>query len=307
MASPNIPMVSVQCLAYNHEKFIRQSLDGLVSQKTDFNYEVVIHDDASTDNTVSIIKEYEAKFPDIIKPIFEKENMYKKNQAKMRQIITEHLTGKYIAFCECDDYWSSPDKLQKQVNFLETHPDYSMCFHSAKKQYECDTTSWLRCEDIEDRDYTATEVFVNWIVPTASIVCRREAIDYRSKMKGGDRILNGDITIILSSAMVGKIRGMHDQMSVYRVQSGGITYDENAKRKRAMRAPHHFECLRDNFPIVDRKPLDDTIAKTYFERALIQDTFSGRMRDLCRSLKNRPSRFFSLVVHSLWLSVKRNK
>lgn len=307
MASPNIPMVSVQCLAYNHEKFIRQSLDGLVSQKTDFNYEVVIHDDASTDNTVSIIKEYEAKFPDIIKPIFEKENMYKKNQAKMRQIITEHLTGKYIAFCECDDYWSSPDKLQKQINFLETHPDYSMCFHSAKKQYECDTTSWLRCEDIEDRDYTATEVFVNWIVPTASIVCRREAIDYRSKMKGEDRILNGDITIILSSAMVGKIRGMHDQMSVYRVQSGGITYDENVKRKRAMRAPHHFECLRDNFPIVDRKPLDDTIAKTYFERALIQDSFSGRMRDLCRSMKNCPGRFFSMAVHSLWLSVKRNK
>jgi len=305
MASTNIPMVSVQCLAYNHEKFIRQCLDGLVSQKTDFNYEVIIHDDASTDNTVSIIKEYEAKFPNIIKPIYEKENMYKKNQAKMRQIITDHLTGKYIAFCECDDYWSSPEKLQKQVHFLESHPDYSMCFHSAKKQYECDTTSWLRCEDIEDRDYTATEVFVNWIVPTASILCRREAIDYRSKMKGEDRILNGDITIILSSAMVGKMRGMSDQMSVYRVQSGGITYDENAKRKRAMRAPHHFECLRDNFPIVDSKPLDDTIAKTYFERALVQDSFSRKMRDLFRSLENSPARFFSMVIHFIWLTLKR--
>ena len=307
MANPNIPMVSVQCLAYNHEKYIRQCLDGLVSQKTDFNYEVVIHDDASTDNTVSIIKEYEAKFPDIIKPIYEKENMYKNNQAKMRQIITEHLTGKYIAFCECDDYWTSPEKLQKQVNFLESHPDYSMCFHSAKKQYECDTTSWLRCEDIENRDYTATEVFVNWIVPTASILCRREAIDYRSKMKGEDRILNGDITIILSSAMIGKIRGMHDQMSIYRVQSGGITYDEKAKRKRAMRAPYHFECLRDNFPVVDRKPLDDTIAKTYFERALIQEAFREKIKDYGSSIKNSPGRFFSMAVRTIWMSLKGKK
>jgi hypothetical protein len=194
--------------------------------------------------------------------------------------------------------------LQKQVDFLETHPDYSMCFHSAKKQYETNTISWLKCEDVEDRDYSPTEVFVNWIVPTASILCRREAIENRMKMIGSNRILNGDITIVLSSAMIGKIRGMHEQMSVYRVQSSGITYDLNARRKRAMRAPHHFECLRDNFPIVDRRPLDDTISKTYFERALVQDSFRDRLRDFYQSLRNDPRRFFSMVMHTIWNSLK---
>lgn len=304
MVCSNVPLVSVQCLAYNHEKYVRQCLDGLVSQKTNFNYEVVIHDDASTDNTVSIIKEYETKYPDIILPIYEKENMYQKNQAKMRQIITEHLTGKYIAFCECDDYWTSPTKLQKQVDFLESHPEYSMCFHSAKKLYECDSISWLRCEDIEDRDYTATEVFVNWIVPTASILCRREAIEYRSKMKGGSRILNGDITIILSSAMIGKIRGMHEKMSVYRVQSGGITYDENAKKNRALKAPFHFECLKENFTVVDKKVLDDTISKTYFERAMYLDSASEKLGDYLKSFKYNPRRFLNMFVHAIGCALK---
>lgn len=304
MKSEYCPMVSVQCLAYNHEKYIRECLEGLVNQKTDFKYEVIVHDDASTDNTVSIIKEYAEKYSEIIKPIFEKENLYKRDQARMRQIITEKLTGKYIAFCECDDYWTACDKLQKQVDFLETHPDYSMCFHSAKKQYETNTISWLKCEDVEDRDYSPTEVFVNWIVPTASILCRREAIENRMKMIGSNRILNGDITIVLSSAMIGKIRGMHEQMSVYRVQSSGITYDLNARRKRAMRAPHHFECLRDNFPIVDRRPLDDTISKTYFERALVQDSFRDRLRDFYQSLRNDPRRFFSMAMHTIWNSLK---
>lgn len=304
MACSNVPLVSVQCLAYNHEKYVRQCLDGLVSQKTDFKYEVVIHDDASTDNTVSIIKEYEAKFPGIILPIYEKENMYQKDQAKMRQIITEHLTGKYIAFCECDDFWTSPDKLQKQVDFLELHPEYSMCFHSAKKLYECDSISWLRCEDIEDRDYTATEVFINWIVPTASILCRREAIEYRSKMKGGSRILNGDITIILSSAMIGKIRGMHEKMSVYRVQSGGITYDENAKKNRALKAPFHFECLKENFTVVDKKVLDDTISKTYFERAMYLDSISEKLGDYLKSFKYNPRRFINMFVHAIGRALK---
>lgn len=301
----NRPMVSVQCLAYNHEKYIRQCLEGLVAQKTNFKFEIVVHDDASTDGTVSIIKEYVEKYPHLIRPILEKENLYKTNQVKMRQIITEHLTGKYIAFCECDDYWTSADKLQRQVDFLEAHSDYSMCFHSAKKIYEYETISWLKCESIENRDYTATEVFVNWIIPTASIVCKREAIEYRSQLKGADRILNGDITIILSSAMLGKIRGMSEQMSVYRVQSNGITYDERAKKNRALKAPFHFECIKENFPVVEQKVLDDTIAKTYYERAAYLDPFIDKMGCYLRSLHYNPCRFLKMIGHSIWILLKQ--
>lgn len=305
MNDSNRPMVSVQCLAYNHEKYIRQCLEGLVAQKTNFKFEIVVHDDASTDGTVSIIKEFEAKYPHLIKPILEKENLYKTNQVKMRQIITEHLTGKYIAFCECDDYWTSADKLQKQVDFLETHLDYSMCFHSAKKIYECETISWLGCESIENRDYTATEVFVNWIVPTASIVCKREAIEFRRLLKGANRILNGDITIILSSAMLGKIRGMSEQMSVYRVQSSGITYDERAKKNRALKAPFHFECIKENFPVVEQKVLDDTISKTYYERAEYLESLSDKMLCYWRALRYSPCRFLRMTGYSILSSLKK--
>lgn len=298
------PLVSIQCLAYNHDKYIRQCLDGIVSQKTDFTFEAIVHDDASKDNTATIIREYANRYPSIIKPIYESENMFSKDVNKMRQIICEQLHGDYIALCECDDYWTDPEKLQKQIDFLRGHLDYSMCFHSARKLYETETKSWLNCEHIENRDYTATEVFVNWIVPTASIVCRREAWQLRFSLKGGDRILNGDIALILSCMMTGKVRGMSEQMSVYRIQGKGITYDIDAKKKRAMRAPLHFECLRDNFPIVDRRPLDDTISKTYFERALVQDSFRDRLRDFYQSLRNDPRRFFSMAMHTIWNSLK---
>ena len=110
-------MVTIQCNTYNHELYIRQCLDGIVSQKTDFSFEAIVHDDASTDNTASIIREYADRYPDIIKPIYESENMFSKDVNKMRKIICEQLHGDYIAFCECDDYWTDPDKLQKQIDF----------------------------------------------------------------------------------------------------------------------------------------------------------------------------------------------
>lgn len=298
------PLVSVICDVYNHELYIKDCLEGFINQRTDFNYVVLVHDDASTDNTPLVLANYVKQYPNLFSPVFQNENKYSKGISIWKTFQFPRVKTKYVAFCEGDDYWSDSSKLQKQVDFLETHPDYSMCFHSAKKQYECNTISWLRCENIEDRDYSATEVFVNWIVPTASILCRSEAIEFRLKMSGDNRLLNGDIALILSSAMIGKIRGMHEQMSVYRVQSSGITYDLNAKKKRAMRAPHHFECLRDNFPIVDRRPLDDTISKTYFERALVQDSFRDRLRDFYQSLRNDPRRFFSMAMHTIWNSLK---
>ncbi len=300
----NIPTVSIQCLAYNHERYIRQCLDGIVSQKTNFSFEAIVHDDASTDETAIIIREYADKYPGIIKPIIEDENLYSKDLSRLRHVMRNRLRGKYIAFCECDDYWINDNKLQRQVDFLESHPDYSMCFHSAKKIYEVNTASWLNCENIDDRDYSATEVFINWLVPTASILCRLDAFQLYHSLKDAEHILNGDIALILSCMMKGKVRGMSEQMSVYRIHGSGVTYDSNAKKKRAMKAPLHFECLRENFPIIDRKPIDDTIAKTYYERALIQDSFSEKMCDFLRSLKNCPRRFFTMAAYSVWMFLK---
>ena len=121
--------VSISCLAYNHEPYISKCLDGFIMQKTDFPFEVLIHDDASTDRTADIIREYEAKYPDIIKPIYQTENKYSKGIGITKTYQFPRAKGKYIAMCEGDDYWTDPLKLQKQVDFLEKNEEYSACFH----------------------------------------------------------------------------------------------------------------------------------------------------------------------------------
>ena len=128
-------MVSIWCMTYNHEPFIRQCLDGFIMQKTNFRFEAVVHDDASTDGTAAIVREYAEKYPNIIKPIFESENQYSKHDGSLDRIMDETCTGKYIAICEGDDYWIDPLKLQKQVDFLEKNPDYSLCFTDVKNYY----------------------------------------------------------------------------------------------------------------------------------------------------------------------------
>lgn len=132
-------MVTIRCCTYNHEPYIRQCLEGFVMQKTNFRFEAIVHDDASTDGTAAIIREYAKKYPDIIKPIFETENQYSKRDGSLRRIMDAHMHGKYIAMCEGDDYWIDPLKLQKQVDFLETHPDYGLVH------------TYFNYVDIEDR------------------------------------------------------------------------------------------------------------------------------------------------------------
>lgn len=112
-------MVTIRCITYNHEPYIRQCLEGFIMQKTNFRFEAIVHDDASTDGTANIIREYAEKYPDIIKPIFETENQYSKLDGSIQRIMSEHIHGKYVAMCEGDDYWIDPLKLQKQVDFLE--------------------------------------------------------------------------------------------------------------------------------------------------------------------------------------------
>ena len=154
------PIVTVWCLAYNQRDFIRDALEGFVIQKTTFPFEVIVHDDASTDGTTAIVQEYARQYPEIIKPVIETENQWQKGGLKhIIHIMNEkYRNGKYIAFCEGDDYWTAPHKLQKQVDFLESHSEYSMCFHSAKKKYETTAKAWINCENIENRDYDATDI-----------------------------------------------------------------------------------------------------------------------------------------------------
>ncbi|SET11429.1 glycosyltransferase [Prevotella sp. kh1p2] len=127
----NPVVVAIQCLVYNHEPYLRQCLNGFVMQETDFRFVAIVHDDCSTDGSADIIREYERKYPDIIKPIYEKENKYSKHDGSLRRIVNDAIMAtkaKYIAFCEGDDYWTDANKLQIQVNFLESNPQYGLVY-----------------------------------------------------------------------------------------------------------------------------------------------------------------------------------
>ncbi len=124
-------MVSILCLAYNHEKYIGQALESFINQKTNFKYEVIINDDCSTDNTTNIIKYYANKYPDIIKPIYQTENQYSKGVQIINEILIPNACGKYFAFCEGDDYFVDNYKLQKQFDFLESNREYMFCVHNS--------------------------------------------------------------------------------------------------------------------------------------------------------------------------------
>ena len=125
-------MVSICCITFNQKDYIRDALDGFLKQKTDFSYEILIHDDASSDGTGEIIREYALRFPDRIFPILQTENQYSRGLTNISGTFNfPRARGRYIAMCEGDDYWTDENKLQQQVDFMEAHPDCSICFHSA--------------------------------------------------------------------------------------------------------------------------------------------------------------------------------
>lgn len=278
----NVPVVSIQCITFNQERYIAQALDSFLMQETTFPFQVVVHDDASSDNTPNIIREYEAKYPLIIKPIYEVENQFSKHDGSLERVIEPCLKGEYVAFCEGDDYWIDSLKLQKQVDFLRSNLDYSMCFHRAKLKYEKDGLKCrLKCDDIENREYDPKEMLEKWIVPTASILMRRKCLDY--EIKGPNRMLSGDIFIVLKSGAMGKIRGMSDCMSVYRVQENGVTYNQAAMRKRTMLYPLHFECILENFPGMATKQVKRNLSEAFFYRAMIQESVKDSVSDYVKS------------------------
>ena len=225
-------MLTIWCTAYNHEPYIRQCLEGFVMQKTTFRFEAIVHDDASTDETATIIREYAEKYPDIIRPILETENQYSKKDGTIPKVMNENTHGRYVAFCEGDDYWTDPLKLQKQVDFLESHEDYSMCFHRAMLKWENGENKDTLFSKINDREYSGVEIFYRWIVPTASVVVRSEVLksDIYNEVIVNPDILFGDTPLFLCAAHMGRIRGMKDVMSVYRKHEGGMVYSPNRER-----------------------------------------------------------------------------
>ena len=206
-------MVSICCLVYNHEPFLRECFEGFVMQKTTFPIEILVHDDASTDHSADIIREYTAKYPDLFKPIYQTENQYSKRVPISAKYQFPRAQGKYIAMCEGDDYWTDPLKLQKQVDFLETNPDFSLCFHSRD----------VKKNDVVERDESVVENDVWEIneamyhhVPTQTVLFRNYPDIIPKKCK------SLDVTLWISISRFGKFKYMNFNGAVYRIHSGGM-------------------------------------------------------------------------------------
>lgn len=287
-------MVSINCTTFNQESYIRQCLDGFVMQRTKFRFEAVVHDDASTDKTATIIKEYAERYPDIIRPIYETENQYSKHDGSLLRIMNEACKGKYIALCEGDDYWTDPYKLQKQVDFMEQHEDFSMCFHSAKVLNENKTVQYIDCEHLQEKEYFTKDIFPQWIIPTASVLCKREVL--LRPIRKREMLLYGDISIFLSAADMGRLWGMEDQMSVYRIHSNGVTQTESVDYRKWLR---HEKCLRMNFPKINRSMINNHISGYYYSLAKNDKRVSQQLLDYINSFFNSPKYFIGKVLKGI--------
>lgn len=216
------PKLSVCFITYNHEPYLRQSLDSVLAQKTDFPFEIVVGEDCSTDNTRAILLEYKEKYPDKIKLLFREKNLGCPT-LNVYQTSME-CRGDYIAYLEGDDYWTDDNKLQKQVDFLDAHNDYMACTHTCKvvgkAGEDVDDVEALSLYDW-DGDYTFEDYKNNasrWPGQTATVVCRNiykiGKYDYSILYKAHDFLDDGVILLFLLSQ--GKIFRMSETMSAWR-------------------------------------------------------------------------------------------
>jgi glycosyltransferase involved in cell wall biosynthesis len=218
----DFPLVSIICTAYNHEAFIRDALEGFVMQKTNFPFEIIVHDDASTDKTVEIIMEYELKYPEMFFNIYQKFNQYSKGKGDVGKIVFAAARGKYIAMCEGDDYWIDSLKLQKQVDFLEEHKDYGLVW--------TDVDFYIQSSHIFNK-----AVFKNKIIPIydsfidvlinkaflapATWLLRREYLP-----KGINEYCDGTFPWILDILSETKIKYFDEVTTVYRHAIGSASH-----------------------------------------------------------------------------------
>ena len=230
------PEVTIWCTTYNHEKFIAQCLDSFLMQKTNFPFEIIVHDDASLDHTSEIIREYETKYPSIIKPIIEEENLYSRDLLLFRLIMVKHINTKYVATCEGDDYWSDECKLQKQYDFMECNQEYSAIGHLTRTIDSSNQDVVGSFIDSVTGEYGVKEN-QNW-----QLFAHYSSYFYRNIfLKMTDREKNnffslsvpGDRSYPILFMKYGKLYVLPEEMSVYRYMS----------------CPTSFTCQKENHSI----------------------------------------------------------
>lgn len=237
--------VSICCLVYNHKDYIRKALDSFLMQKTNFKYEILINDDCSTDGTTDIIREYEQKYPDIVKPLYHSENQYCKSyrQGNMMSFTFNfpRVKGKYVAMCEGDDFWTDDTKLQQQYDIMESHPECSFCTHTV----HCTNESGELNDDIIPLKDTVSAGVISsedavkgicrlpYMFQTSSYFFRAEYLEemLHSTPEFFEYSASMDVLLMLYFASKGKFYYIDTEMSCYRVNSVSSIMDDMTKSK----------------------------------------------------------------------------
>lgn len=258
MDHSNNCMVSVFCSVYNHKKYIAQCLDSLVSQKTSFQYEIIVKDDASTDGTSDIIRAYSQKYPDKIVPLILEENHLQQGLGHVAfERAFRMMHGKYIAMCEGDDFWTDCGKLQKQVDLMESHPEYSLCGHAA---YYADEDGELikgKCFRYKNQsgELTTEEVISSWAMATCSLFYRKDCrTDVTFPFQGN--CINSDYALMVYMALKGKVYYLDELMSAYRISCNGSVTQKQRQNK-----DYYKKRRLEYVAMLDR--IDDYSAKKY--------------------------------------------
>lgn len=227
-------------ITYNQERFIGQAIESVLMQKTDFSVELVIGEDCSTDSTAEIVKGYATKYPDNIVVRYNTSNI-----GMMPNVIKtlQECRGKYIAMLEGDDYWTDPNKLQEQVDFLELNPGFVFCFHDALilKQKTGETKVRIG-EDIIDEVVDLKSVIVQKNIPTASLVFRNRVINFEDLPGWYSKTLQGDYGLVILLAEKGLGKFLRNVMSVYRIHDGGV-WSGNSNDNCYLADDDFYKCL----------------------------------------------------------------
>lgn len=301
--------VSIFCVAYNHERYIRKTLDGFVNQKTNFRYKVIIHDDASTDRTPQIIREYEEKYPDIFDAIYQTENQYSQGIDFDVKYMNPLYQGKYVAYCEGDDYWCDAYKLQKQYDMLENNPDAAVCWHRVGRISETGNPIEGTYPAAKlDTGCMSSERFIGVVCSDffqmSSFFCRKEAYfelcdhapEYALKALS---VGIGDLPIALfTGTYLNKVCFLDEVMSCYRESSASSVMRVIWNNREKTRA--HYKAMVDMMEAFDQytegRYHDD--CKDFCELRTFE--CFARQKDIISIIKNPWCwrRFFSLPVRA---------
>ncbi|WP_292521854.1 glycosyltransferase [Methanoculleus sp.] len=291
------PLVSICCLTYNHEDCIHDAVESFLMQETDFPFEIIIHDDASVDATADIIREYERRYPDIIKPIYQTENQYSKGE-NVSLIALKAARGRYVTLCEGDDYWIDPLKLQKQIAEMENHPECHISFHPAIQRWVDGSRedALLGLYSDEATIVPAEKVILWWniLMPTAAIVINSSAMPrIISFFETTREVPVGDYYVQVLGAENGGALYLRDIMSVYRYGISGswsVRLQDNKAHSLFIRssiaAQDKLNRFTDNkyselFAIRKRKYYSDAISSPLLDINTKKSIIEGNVNYIC--------------------------